>query len=102
LKPDALKKALKSLPKSINETYSRILSTIDEQYQEDTLKVLQWLTYAARPMLLEEVAEALAVDLNGIPSLDPGQRYPDPRDILALCSSLVTLSTSTSDRGKVT
>src|SRR2546421_1290710 len=85
----ALKKALHTLPKTLPDTYDRILLQIDEEYQEIALKVLQWLAYSVRPLTLDEVAEALAVRI-GTFTIDPDDRLMDPRDILTVCSSLVT------------
>src|SRR6202020_635271 len=87
-----LRKALKALPKTLDETYERILVNIDEMYREDVRKVLQFLAFSACPVSLEEVVEVLAVSLEDSPRFDPEQRYPEPRDILTRCSSLVSIS----------
>ena len=96
IKLDGLTKRLNALPKTLDETYDRILQNIDDEYQNDTFKVLQWLAFSARPVTLAEVAEALAVGFtSGTPQFDPDQRMPDPQDILVMCSSLVTVSSQT-------
>jgi hypothetical protein len=41
---------LETLPKSLNETYDRILMSIDELYVEDARRILQWLVFSARPV----------------------------------------------------
>lgn len=94
LKLDALRKALRSLPKTLDDTYAQILCNIDEEYSQDAFKILQWLAYSARPLRIEEVAEVIAVEINGNPRFDPENRLPEPRDILTICSSLVTTATS--------
>ena len=86
-----LRKKLASLPKDLDETYDRILDSIDEDNQQDALKILQWLTYSARPLLLGEVAEVIAIDVNESPRFNPDKRYPEPQDILTICSSLISL-----------
>ena len=58
------------------------------------LKLLQWLTFSARPLRLKELVETFAIDTNKTPRFDPERRLPEPRDILQLCSSLITLSDS--------
>jgi hypothetical protein len=63
LKPDALHRALKSLPKTLGNTYARILCDIDEEYSQDAFKILQWLAYSARPLRIEEVTEVIAVNI---------------------------------------
>src|ERR1700677_4230327 len=62
IKLDGLTKKLKSLPKTLDETYDRILQNIDDEYHNDAFNVLQWLAFSARPVTLAEVAEALAVN----------------------------------------
>ncbi|KAH6662712.1 ankyrin repeat-containing domain protein [Halenospora varia] len=94
LKVDALRKALKSLPKTLDETYARILDSIDEQYSQDAFQVLQWLVYSARPLRIEEVAEVVAIDIKQS-RFDPENRLLEPRDLLTICSSLVTTAAVT-------
>ncbi|KAI9805277.1 MAG: hypothetical protein M1833_005730 [Piccolia ochrophora] len=88
-----LKAALKSLPKSLDETYERILLGISEDFYDDTFKILQWLCFSARPLRLSEICEVLAVDPKATPRFSIEQRLLDPRDVLSMCSSLVTIST---------
>ena len=59
------------------------------------VKALQWLTFSARPLRLKELVETFAIDPNKTPRFDPERRLDEPRDILTLCSSLITLA----DRG---
>ncbi len=86
-----LRKKLASLPKDLDETYDRILVSIDEDNQQDALKILQWLTYSARPLRLEELVEVIAIDIKESPRFDAAKRYPEPRDIWMICSSLISL-----------
>ena len=60
-------KALKKLPKTLEETYERILRQIDEDYAEEAHAILQWLAYSCQPLSLEQVAEIAAFDTS------PGQ-----------------------------
>ena len=88
-----LRKALASLPKTLDDTYTRILCNIDEGHYQYALKILQWLTYSARPLELEELAEVIAIDIEECPRFDPANKLPEPRVILKICSSLVSLET---------
>jgi Ankyrin repeats (3 copies) len=97
LKAESLQRTLKSLPKTLDDTYSRILCNIDEQYSQDAFKILQWLAYSARPVSIEEVAEVIAVDIESNPRFNPEGRIRDSRDILTICSSLVTIAASSID-----
>ncbi|KAG4429187.1 hypothetical protein IFR05_015330 [Cadophora sp. M221] len=78
LKVDALRKALKSLPKTLDDTYVRILLRIDEDYSQDAFRILQWLIYSARPLHIEEMVEVIAIDSEQS-QFDPENRLPDPR-----------------------
>jgi len=89
LKIGNLRKALKSLPKTLDETYARILHSIHEDYREDARRILRWLAYATEPLSLEAIAEVLAITGD---EFDPQDRLPDPTDILTICSSLITLN----------
>ncbi|KAF8489415.1 hypothetical protein JB92DRAFT_2836085 [Gautieria morchelliformis] len=91
--PTELRKALKSLPRTLYETYDRILSAIHEEHRRDALRMLQWLAFAVRPISLEEAVEVLATDPDAEdgPLFDPGRRPWDPRNIVTICSSLVTI-----------
>jgi hypothetical protein len=40
----------------------------------------------------------IAVEIDDDPRFDPENRLPEPRDILTICSSLVTTATSTVER----
>ena len=90
-----LRQALVSLPKTLDDTYARILCNIDKDYNHYNryiLKILQWLTFSARPLQLEEIAEIVVIDIDETPRFDPLRRLPEPRDILTICSSLITLT----------
>ena len=90
-----LRQALASLPETLDDTYARILLNIDKEhnhYHREVLKILQWLTFSARPLQLKELAEIVAIDIDETPRFDPEIRWPEPREILMMCSSLITLT----------
>lgn len=95
--PRSLRTALKSLPETLDETYARILCSIDEDKRQFALRLLQWLTFSARPITLAEVAEAIVVDVNEDPRFDMDSRFLQPTDVLTICSSLVTTANETED-----
>lgn len=95
-KTKLLRTALKTLPKTLDETYERILFNIPDDYIEDVRRVLQCLICAFEPLDIQEVAELVAID-TAKPYYHPEGRYSTPRELLSVCSGLV--STRTSKRG---
>ena len=94
----ALRKELQSLPRTLEGTYNRILCDIDDSHTNDAVKVLQWLCFSARPVLLTEMVDVLAVDNQDTLKFIPDLRYADPRDILTMCSSLISVHPRTVKR----
>jgi len=87
-----LRKALGSLPSTLDETYARILGNIDESWGRSVARIFEWLMFSAAPLRLTEVAELVAIDIDEDPPFDPTRRLPEPKDILTMCSSLITLT----------
>lgn len=87
----ALRKTLGSLPKTLDETYERILLNIPDEYSDYAIRILHWLTHSLRPLSLDELSEIVAVNLQGEPWFDPDAVFPEQDDLLAVCSNLVTL-----------
>ncbi|KAK6598467.1 hypothetical protein H4I95_09077 [Botrytis cinerea] len=87
----AIRKAMKTLPKSLDETYERILQQIDVDHQSEVSKILQALTVAVKRLNVEELVEILAIDIDSdLPCFDEDSRLLNPEIILSICSSLVT------------
>ena len=72
LKRSALLKALKGLPKTLDETYERILLQISEEYRHDAQIVFTLLAFSPRPISLGEAAE-----FEGRPDLDGADQSGD-------------------------
>ncbi|KAH8727996.1 ankyrin repeat-containing domain protein [Phaeosphaeriaceae sp. PMI808] len=87
----ALKTALASLPKTLDETYARILHGIPHEHKQNATRILQFLMCSERPLRIEEAVDAIAVDTEGDQYFDPNYRMPDPREISCYCSSLVVV-----------
>jgi ankyrin repeat protein len=87
-----LRKTLQSLPSTLDETYARILRNVDEAWSESVARILEWLVFSATPLRLTEVAELVAIDVDEDPPFDPDRRLPEPKDILTMCSSLITMT----------
>ncbi len=90
MKITLLRKALQSLPKSLDETYARMLDKIPEEHVEDARRVLSCLICAFAPLAIEEIAETVGVISEGEPYYDVDNRLQEPRDILTICSGLIS------------
>ena len=88
-------KALGDLPRDLAGTYTRILQRIEREREqlESVKRLLRWLVRGTRSMSLEELSECIGMDLEeDNESMDFDAVVTDPKDILHLCGSLVTLS----------
>ncbi|KAI9763545.1 MAG: hypothetical protein M1840_000453 [Geoglossum simile] len=86
----SLRKVLEHPPGKLVEIYDRTLCAIPEECSRYALTIFQWLAFSARTLKIDEIIDAIAVDCNSNPRFHPGDRFPDPQDILAICSGLVT------------
>ena len=95
--PPNLRQYLNELPETLDETYDRILKGINKSQKDNAHRLLQCLTVAVRPLLVEELAELLAFDFQasssgGIPMLKEDWRWDDEEEaVLSTCSSLITI-----------
>ncbi|CZT12383.1 uncharacterized protein RAG0_16224 [Rhynchosporium agropyri] len=55
--PVTIRKALKEFTKGLDATYGRMLARILPEDREQAARVLEWLCFSLRPLLVEEVAE---------------------------------------------
>jgi ankyrin repeat protein len=95
--PPNLRQFLNELPETLDETYERILRNINKAQKEDARRLLQCLAAAVRPLRVEELAELLAFDFQGmcsggIPKLREDWRWDNQEEaVLSTCSSLITI-----------
>ncbi|KAH9171606.1 hypothetical protein EDB89DRAFT_1817517, partial [Lactarius sanguifluus] len=94
--PQNVRSVLTELPKSLDETYERMLKEIGKVNPHQAHRLLQCLTVASRPLRVEELAEVLALDFDGakdgIPALNKDWRWDDERQgVLSTCSSLIVI-----------
>jgi ankyrin repeat protein len=95
--PPNLRQYLNELPETLDETYNRILKGISKAQNKNAHRLLQCLTVAVRPLLVEELAELLAFDFQtsasgGIPTLKEDWRWDDEEEaVLSTCSSLIAI-----------
>jgi hypothetical protein len=95
--PPNLRQYLNELPETLDETYERILKGINRAQKSNAHRLLQCLTVAVRPLLVEELAELLAFDFQaptsgGLPTLMEDWRWDDQGEaVLSTCSSLIAV-----------
>ncbi|CAD0093851.1 unnamed protein product, partial [Aureobasidium mustum] len=88
----AMSRALANSPKTLDETYSRILDSIPEAHTQHATTIFRVLMWSKRPLRAEEIVDVIAVNIDEKPAFDPQNRLPVPREILRLCRGLVTIS----------
>jgi hypothetical protein len=64
--PHAIQQKLKTFPKSLPDLYRKILLAIQPDDLEVACNILRWVVWAERPLTLEELRIAIAIQ--------PGQR----------------------------
>ncbi|EXL39659.1 hypothetical protein FOCG_17746 [Fusarium oxysporum f. sp. radicis-lycopersici 26381] len=93
LSPKAIKIALRSLPRDLNETYYRMLHNIPSEYKSSAIRLLQFLVYTKRPLTLAEAIEVIATEIDQEPrGFDVDGRLSLKADVLRYCPSLVIIA----------
>jgi ankyrin repeat protein len=89
---------LDDLPKTLDETYERMLQSIDEEKWECAYRIFQFLTVAARPLRVEELAEVFSIRADGgttgiIPEFNARWRPTNAEEaVLSACPGLTTVT----------
>jgi ankyrin repeat protein len=83
---------LRKLPRTLDETYQRILENITDEDLPHAIRMLQLIVYSDQPFRLEEMIDALAVEIDQDPPFREENRMPDPHEIGGYCSGLVRIS----------
>ncbi|OMP86961.1 Vegetative incompatibility protein HET-E-1 [Diplodia seriata] len=83
---------LDSLPSTLEDMYQRILEAIPPEDRPDTFRALEWLAFSAKPVRLEELPEALAVELADQSGYDATMKDVAISHSPLLNSSLITIS----------
>ena len=95
LRPGTVKRTLSTLPNTLDETYERILLSIDEQYKQEAQVALTWLVASRRLLTVEELAEAISIETISIETdsevFDPSNRLFESNIICNVLSGLVSL-----------
>ncbi|KAJ5727670.1 hypothetical protein N7493_005490 [Penicillium malachiteum] len=97
-----LDECLRSLPRDLDATYERLLCNIDEMYIEDVRRILTLLCFSTRPLTVDELIDAHAIDLGDPPHLDRDGRLYELDDLIDICLGLVETSVIKDDSGRST
>ena len=91
----AIRQCLDCLPRGLNETYLQLLQRMTQYCEEDeilqTSRMMRWLVHSTRPLTVEELAQAIAVEAEQS-TYDASAALTDPTDLLKLGYGLVVFS----------
>ena len=92
-----IKLALESMPKELDELYRQTVERIRRQPGDDGvlgMKVLSWVTHAKRPLGVEEIQHALAVEVDEDEDSSHQMDFDNilsPQSLTDLCAGLVVI-----------
>ena len=88
----AIEEALASLPRTLEDTYRRMIECIPMELKNDAMRLLQFLVHSTRPLKLAEAKEVIATQIENEPrGFDVKRRLFCDTDVLDYCPSLVTV-----------
>jgi len=91
-----MRKTLRELPVTLDDTYFRILQSVDKNYESQIREILTLIALSKRPLRLGEILEFIAFNTE-TKSFDEEKRFIEPLDILDICSSLVIFVNQSSE-----
>ncbi|TIA28701.1 purine and uridine phosphorylase [Aureobasidium pullulans] len=97
----AIRKALANLPRTLNDTYARMLTSIraGEHFEEVTI-ILQLLVWSKAALPLDACQDAIIVCLEETPGFKSEDRFfdrPEQYGLVNMCSGLVAVARSADD-----
>ena len=63
-----LRETVQSMPRGLNESYSRtwkVISNLEPDRRDRVINLLRWLAFANRPLSVQELAECLSIEVEG-------------------------------------
>ncbi|PMD63894.1 uncharacterized protein K444DRAFT_483488, partial [Hyaloscypha bicolor E] len=86
---------LQNLPRSLSETYNRLLNRIEGVERKDMIqRMFKWIVCAREPIHLEELREAIAFTLEDL-AYDSGKLPTDLNRLIRACGNLVVVDEET-------
>ncbi|KAK1517411.1 hypothetical protein CABS01_16639 [Colletotrichum abscissum] len=93
LHPQAIREALRNLPRDLDETYQRMLQSIAPELKDDAFRLLQFLVHAKRPLTVSEAVDVIATLIEKSQrEFNAERRLLRDDDILCYCPSLVSIA----------
>ncbi|KAJ5698116.1 NACHT nucleoside triphosphatase [Penicillium macrosclerotiorum] len=92
-----LKHCLVSLPRDLDQTYERILCSVDDMYIDDVRQIMTLLCSSKRPLTLSETTHAHAVGLGQWKPTDAGNRVLNMDDLCEICVGLIEIKLNEDD-----
>ncbi|CAH0057757.1 unnamed protein product [Clonostachys solani] len=93
LSPAMIRAELRSMPGTLDETYERILGSVPGVHRELVQSALKWLAFSSRPILLEELAEAVVLRPELGDFSPASSRLFTAKAVVDLCGVLVAQTT---------
>jgi len=87
-----VRKALENLPEGMDDMYDKAMARVERQddgQKKLAKRVLSWITYVFRPLSVEELQHALAVELDTT-CIDP-EAIIDEEILTSVCAGLVVI-----------
>ncbi|KAJ6120565.1 ankyrin repeat-containing domain protein [Penicillium sp. IBT 18751x] len=89
---DRLNQVLDSLPRSLDETYDRMLEKIGQDDSGYARQILNMLSVSRRPLTIAEVNEGMAVELCGNPRFNAKRKCTNAEEIRLILPGLIEIS----------
>lgn len=86
--PEALLQALKNQPVGLENTYDRMFESIKDEDTEYVQRCLCWLLGSLRPLSLEQLVEAIAIN-PASREFNPNERLMVAEEVMDMCRSLI-------------
>lgn len=86
-----LDRLLASLPRTLDKTYERMLSNIEEESADDAGRMLLILCTAKRPLTVDELIDGIAVELGDDPKFNEDSRLMGEEDIRHICPGFIEM-----------
>lgn len=84
-----MRQVLETVPQRLPDFYALTMKRIQERESDLAIKTLAWLTKCVRPLHVDELREALAVE-HSTTLINP-EALLHPEDVLEMCCGLVTI-----------